>query len=413
MPVSRHLLYLTHRVPFPPDKGDRIRTYHTLRFLAARYHVHLACLADEPVPSGTIRELERLCDRLAIIPLESRRRWLRAGWSLATGGTASVGAFRSRKLVEVLQSWTGETTFDVALASASSMAPYLRLPALREVPAVVDLVDVDSQKWLDYAASARPPKKWLYQREGHALRAYERDIASWARAVLLVSDAETALFRRLVPGAPVHTVTNGVNLEYFQPGNSPVREDSCVFVGALDYHPNVDAVCWFVHEVWPQVRQSRTHATFQIVGRRPTPEVHALARIPGVEVVGQVPDVRPFVGEAAVVVAPLRIARGLQNKVLEAFAMAKAVIASPAALAGLTPEAPSPALTAHSPVEWVTQLEVLFADPARRATLAAAGQAYAETHYDWDACLEALQTILSPPAKARGLADATETALTA
>ena len=269
------------------------------------------------------------------------------------------------------------------------------------MPAVVDLVDVDSQKWLDYVATTKPPKKWLYRREGQALRAYERDISSWANAVLLVSDAETALFRKCVPDAPVHTVTNGVNLDYFRPGNELVRDDSCVFVGALDYHPNVDAVCWFVSEVWPRVRELQPRATFQIVGRRPTPEVQALARVPGVEVVGQVPDVRSFVRQAAVVVAPLRIARGLQNKVLEALAMAKPVIASPAALAGLSPTALSPARTACTPGEWADALKQLFLAPAQRAELGAQGRTYVESHYSWSACLEPLQGILNQAAERR------------
>jgi polysaccharide biosynthesis protein PslH len=391
----RELLYVTHRVPYPPDKGDRIRTFNTLRFLAERHDVHLACLADEEVSTETRRELDRLCRRVVIHPVGSGLRWLRAGWSLVNGSTASVGAFRSARLAETLRNWVRETKFDLVLASASSVAPYLRLPELRDIPAIVDLVDVDSQKWLDYAASARGVRKWIYDREGQALRRYEREVAQWARAILLVSEAESELFRGIAPGATVRTITNGVDLEYFHPDGSTVQPASCVFVGAMDYRPNVDAACWFAQTIWPGVRRAVPEATFRVVGRKPAPAVEALGQLAGVEVIGQVPDVRPHVNSAAVVVAPLRIARGLQNKVLEALALAKPVVAGPPALAGFPPGLTPPALCARSPKEWISSLVGLFADAERQGQLARAGRKYVEAHYHWDRCLEPLDAIIN------------------
>lgn len=382
-------------MPYPPDKGDRIRTFHTLRNLAKNHHVHLACLADEAVPKETEQVLQGLCEQVAIVPIQTRMRKLKMAWSILSGGIASVTAFRSKALSSIIKTWSDEIEFDLALASSSSTAPYLEATRLHDVPSIIDLVDVDSEKWLNYSASAAIPKRWIYQLEGKALRKYEQQISAWAQAVLLVSEAESQLFRKFAPHAAVHTITNGVDLDYFQPGQETTVKHQCVFVGALDYLPNIDAVCWFANKVWPSIRKMHADAVVQIVGRRPVPAVQALAQIPGVEVVGQVPDVRPYVERAAVVIAPLRIARGLQNKVLEALAMAKPVVASPAALAGLHLHTSNPAVQVDSDENWVTLLGDLFSNDERRLALGKQGREYVEKHYHWDRCLEPLQQLIA------------------
>jgi sugar transferase (PEP-CTERM/EpsH1 system associated) len=404
-PLSTHLLYLVHRLPFPPDKGDRIRAYHLIRYLSQRVRVHLACLADEPVPDESLRALEELCARVAAVPVRSSR-WARALSSLARGGTATAGAFYSPGLVRVLREWTVDTRFGVALASSSAMVSYLRRRELAGVPAVVDLVDVDSQKWFDYAASSRGPRASLYQTEGRRLRNLESSLPSWARAVTLVSEAETELFRSFCPSPDVHTIPNGVDLDYFRPQSPALAEEGCVFVGALDYKPNIDAVTWFCKEVWPAVRENNPHARLRLVGRQPVADVLRLDEVPGVEVVGQVPDVRPHLSWAAIAVAPLRIARGVQNKVLEALAMRKPVVASPQALAGLRERLDLPALTATTPAEWAEHIARLLADEPLRRQLGAAGRRYVEANHSWDRCLEPLGDLLGLPAGAGDLSAA-------
>ncbi len=388
------ILYLVHRVPHPPDKGDRIRAFHMLRFLARRARVHLACLADEPVGDGSIKVLNELCARVAIVPVGRWFRWLRAIGSLGMGRSASVGAFASRALRKIIHAWARETDFHTALASSSSMAPYLRLPDLAEVPAVVDLVDLDSQKWFDYSAESRGPKRWLYKLEGSRLRRFERDLAAWARGITLVSAAEADLYRRKCGAGPVHSVVNGVDLEYFNV-MPQVSSPECVFVGALDYRPNVEGTRWFCHEIWPAIRNARPDARLTLVGRKPVPAVQRLAHIPGVEVAGQVPDVRPFVANAAAVVVPLRIARGIQNKVLEALAMERATIASPQALEGLKVVPGREAISAETSEQWVQALLELLADPERRLRLGQAGRRFVEEHHCWDNCLAPMEQILS------------------
>jgi sugar transferase (PEP-CTERM/EpsH1 system associated) len=390
--IRRAVLYVAHRVPFPPDKGDRIRAFHILQHLSGLAAVHLACLADEPVDPGAVRALECYCERVAIVRL-GPGRWLRALGSLARGCTVTAGAFTAPALRTTLRAWARTTRFDACLASASGMAPYLRLPELRGVPAVVDLVDVDSQKWLDYAAAGRGPRAWLYRTEGRRLRRLEQGLASWARARTRGSDVEAGLYRGFCPGGPVHAVRNGVDLDYFRPRPGPV-EPACLFLGALDYRPNVDAVRWFCDTVWPTVHGHRPEAKLYLVGRRPAPAVRRLAGRPGVKVVGPVPDVRPHVARAALTVAPLRIARGVQNKVLEALAMGKATVISPACRSGLRVEPDADVLVASAPAEWVEAVLRLLDDEGLRQRLGAAGRRHVEGQCRWERCLEPLAALL-------------------
>jgi polysaccharide biosynthesis protein PslH len=391
-PMTSPILYLTHRVPFPPDKGDRIRNYHVLRQLARRGRVWLACLADESTTVEIDTELKSLCERVAIVPA-TRRRWLNAGTSLLTGRSISEGAFAEAGLNRVIRDWCRETRFQCVLISASSLASYFKLPELADVPKVVDLVDVDSQKWSDFADAARGPKRWLYRLESRRVRKLERELWQSTSAVAMVSRAEAAVYESFTAPGAATVAANGVDLDYFAvPPPEPVAASTCVFVGAMDYLPNVDAAVWFARDIWPRIRANEPSADFQIVGRKPVPEVQRLAELPGVTLIGQVPDVRPFVANATLVVVPLRLARGIQNKVLEAMAMGKAVIAAPPALAALKAEPGTHLLSATTPDEWVDAVRGLFADPARCAELGAAARRFVEQNHHWDTCLEPLMS---------------------
>jgi sugar transferase (PEP-CTERM/EpsH1 system associated) len=384
------VLYLTHRVPLPLDKGDRIRNAHLLRQLVARGKVWLGCLADEPVEPETHMELKRLCEQVVVVPVGTVDKWFKAGFSLLTGRSMSEAVFASSVLRRVIRAWASKTTFRAAVVSASSLAPYLRRDGLEHTPAFVDLVDVDSQKWLDFASASRPPKKWLYKLEAARVRAIEADLPRWVRAVSVVSRAEADVYDSFAGTGAATVATNGVDLDYFRPTEASPTGLSCVFVGAMDYLPNVDGAVWYAREVWPLIRERFPGAEFRIVGRKPASSVKALASLPRVLVTGSVPDVRPFVASATVVVVPLRLARGVQNKVLEALAMGKPVVAAPAALAALGTTAGSDVLAATSPTEWVSAVSELFTDAARCRSLGEAGRRYVETHHHWDRCLEPL-----------------------
>jgi sugar transferase (PEP-CTERM/EpsH1 system associated) len=287
----------------------------------------------------------------------------------------------------------------------SSMVQYLDLPGLRNVRTVVDLVDVDSQKFFDYAATAHRPKNWLYQLEGRRLRKLESTLPGRVDAITLVSDAEAELFRGVCPNDKTASVPNGVDLDYFRPENDgpnhwtplPAADrTNLVFVGALDYRANIDGITWFASNVWPLLRRELPQLTLGLIGRNPAPAVQQLAFVPGIRVFGTVPDVRPYVAAADMVIAPLRIARGIQNKVLEAMAMGKPVICSPAALEGLSAETGRDLLIADSAGNWLAAVRKLLSDSKTSAAIQVSGRQFVEKTHRWDRSLEHVSDLLSP-----------------
>jgi len=388
------VIYLAHRVPFPPDKGDRIRNYHVLRELAKVSRVWLACLADEPVNEATRATLEGLCERVEIVPASGRLRWWRAATSALAGRSLSEGAFREPAFKHLLDGWQKESPVAAAVCSASSLAPYLA--RMSDVPKFVDLVDVDSQKWFDFAESKSWPKSWLYRFEAKRVRKLEIELSRWAKAVTIVSRAECDVYDGFAAPAKGTVATNGVDLEYFAPDFDVKIVPVCAFVGALDYYPNIDAAVWFAREIWPTIHLKHPKAEFWIIGRKPAIDVVLLTSLPGVKLFMDVPDVRPYLAVAALAVCPIRIARGLQNKVLEAMAMSKATLAAPAAIAALDVTPGKHLLSPTTPGEWVEAVGELLNDAARRARLGTAARKYVEAHHHWDRCLHPLMTAMAP-----------------
>jgi len=334
------LLYLVHRIPYPPNKGDKIRSFNLLRHFAERYRIYLGSFVDSPDDAAHVDALSRWCAEAHIVPLNPRHARLRSLSGLLSGEALTLPYYRSAEL----QDWVARTVaaqhIVKAVAFSSPMAQYLcDLPQVRTV---VDLVDVDSAKWTSYAAERRWPLSMVYRREGERLLAFERAAVARAAASVLVTQAEVALFNRLAPesNGRMHAIENGVDSEFFSPREefrSPYVEGELplVFTGVMDYWPNIDAVAWFAREVLPEIARKRPGVRFYIVGMNPAPTVRGLGADPRVIVTGKVADVRPYLQHAAAVVAPLRVARGVQNKVLEAMAMARPVVVSAAAAAGI------------------------------------------------------------------------------
>jgi sugar transferase (PEP-CTERM/EpsH1 system associated) len=266
--------------------------------------VHLATIADEPVSHETMQMLRNRCKNVTIERL-GKTRWLSGAKSLLCGRSMTEGLFSSRRLRRTINQWATATRFDAAVVYCSSVFQYLSAEALSTVPAVVDLVDVDSQKWFDYASATRGLKRHVFRLEGRRTRRLEAEACRRASSIVLVSNAEADLFRSLSPNDRTCGVPNGVDLNYFRQLDQDGKPGRCVFIGALDYRPNVEGITWFCREVWPQVRSSHPMASIAIVGRNPTREVSRLGLLPGVEVYGTVPDVRPYLAEASLVVAPL------------------------------------------------------------------------------------------------------------
>ncbi|MBF0192751.1 MAG: TIGR03087 family PEP-CTERM/XrtA system glycosyltransferase [Magnetococcales bacterium] len=374
------LLFLAHRIPYPPRKGDKIRSYHLLRALAARYRVHLGAFVDDAADAAHAATVAGMCrGETRLVRLNPWRAKLRALRGFATGEALTLPYYDHPDM----RGWVAEMLHRhpirrVVVYSAAPAQFVMELdPTIRRV---MDFVDVDSAKWAQYAERRSGLARWLYRREARTLLAAEQAITTRFDQVLFVSEPEAGLFREQSPehAAKIGYWENGVDLDYFspersypnpyQPGDLPL-----VFTGAMDYWPNVDAVVWFAREVFAPLTHALPRARFVIVGGRPTPEVVQLQSIPGITVTGNVPDVRPWICGAKAAVAPLRIAQGIQNKVLEAMALGKPVLATSKAMEGIRYTPPLDRWVADTPETLRTKAAALLSGADEDGTLPPCG----------------------------------------
>ena len=393
-------LFLVHRIPFPPNKGDKIRSHHLLRYLAARYRVHLGTFIDSPDDTDYVHALDELCASHCVVTLDRRSARLRSVAGFLTGEPLTLPYYRSVELRRWVERTIVENRIGTAVVFSAAMAQYVeRLPNLR---VVLDLVDVDSAKWTQYSERHAWPSSFIYRREGEKLLAVERNAVERAAASVFVTRSEADLFIRLAPefGSRLEVIGNGVDTIYFAPSDdhsSPyaANEAPIVFTGAMDYWPNIDAVSWFAREVLPGIAQQRPDARFYIVGMNPAKSVSALATDSRVIVTGTVPDVRPYLQHAAAVVAPLRVARGIQNKILEAMAMARPVVASSAAASGVTAVPGLDFETAVDSEQFCRKL-LMVMRPEVSQPMGQRARARIVADYSWERNLSAFEKLLKP-----------------
>ncbi len=333
------ILFLTHRVPWPPDRGDKIRAHHILRKLMEYRSVHLACFADDVMEEAAASDIKQA---LASMQIVRRRKpnWWAGIQALASGRPVSLTAFESAEIRNYVRNTLSTRTIDCIFVFSGQMAQFI--PAGFSGKVIMDFADVDSAKFESYAAEGSGPMAWINRREGKLLRAFERQIGERADQSLFVSEAEAQLFRQRsdLDDQKVRAVGNGIDLEFYDPVKVAATElphegPLIVFTGQMDYRPNVEAVTSFAKEVMPKILQQHPDVQFAIVGRAPTSDVARLDGMNGTMVIGSVDDIRCWLKAADIVVAPLRIARGIQNKVLEAMAMGKPVVASAPAAQGI------------------------------------------------------------------------------
>jgi sugar transferase (PEP-CTERM/EpsH1 system associated) len=394
----RDLLFLSHRIPYPPDKGDKIRAWNVLRHLARTHRIHLGCFIDDPADRQHLAVLAAHCADFNCLPLEPRTQRLKAVLRTRPGQPLSLGYFRDRRLQRWVDAKLGDGAIDSVYVFSSAMAGYvMHAKAMRRV---LDMVDVDSEKWTAYAETARFPARSIWAREGRTLLAFERLAAARFDHSLFVSEHEWQRFVALAPEAAQRTswISNGVDLDYFAPSHdlaSPFAGEGAdlVFTGRMDYRPNIDAVQWFARDVMPVLRHRVPAARFWIVGAAPSGDVRALAGLPGVQVTGRVPDTRPYLAAADVVVAPLRIARGIQNKLLEAMAMARPVVATPEAFQGVRAEPGRDILLASGIDETVERIADVL--DGRHATMGAAARRAVEASHQWSVTLRPLDRLFA------------------
>lgn len=396
-----NILYLVHRLPFPPNKGDKVRSYHLLKHLAAKHRVFLGTFVDDPEDDVHVETVRSMCAELHVSALIPRTAKLRSLAGLLDGRPLSLAYYADRAMRAWVEKTKAEKSIDATVVFSSAMGQYADHPTGPKCgPVLVDFVDVDSTKWTQYASQHRWPLSWIYAREGRRLLAYERKLVSRARMSFFVTENETALFRRLAPESAknVRAISNGVDSEFFAP--DPTRQNPfgpgevpIVFTGAMDYWPNIDAVAWFVADMLPQLRRADDRIRFYVVGRSPAQAIKSLAS-PMVVVTGTVPDVRPYLQYSAVVVAPMRVARGVQNKILEAMSMGRPVVAArdcADAISAVDGQELMAATTAPQFVDAVKRL-IDSADLADR--IGAAGRRCVVNSFSWDAHLSRLDGYL-------------------
>jgi len=393
----REILFLAHRVPWPPDRGDKIRSFHILKKLQSIAPVHVGTFADD-VRDLECAEGERAGLASMHVELRDKPNWFSGLEALASGLSISQTAFGSRSMQAWVEQLLASGTISHVFVFSGQMAQYV--PAAFDGRFIMDFVDVDSAKFESYAKEGNALMRWVYSRESKKLAQYEAEIATRADMNLLVSEPEAALFRSRTGAAKVAALGNGIDTAFYDPKAAfkklhPVFPDPLiVFTGQMDYRPNIEAVSDFARKALPTIRKTHPETTFAIVGRNPTPAVIELSALPGVQVTGEVDDVRSWIAGADVIVAPLRIARGIQNKVLEAMAMAKPVVASTAAAEGIDAVDGEHLLIATNVADEAAKVSALLADTEERLRIGQAARAHVMAHYGWDAQLAPLEAIL-------------------
>ena len=407
MTVTPPLLYIAHRIPYPPNKGDKIRTFNEIRFLSRHFKIDLVALVDDPEDFQYRDSLKRFCREVHLFRLNRNMALVKGFFSLISGASISQGYFGhsgARKKVAALLSsrrYRGIVCFSSPCAGL--LPSWFSLETGRTV---MDFCDVDSLKWRQYAATCRGPVKWIYRLEARRLRQYEIQVSKDFDASVFVSRAEADLFRRLTPFCDkVHAVSNGVDHAFFTPvkdrpsaGWKNGRPMVLMFPGAMDYHANVQGVSWFASRVMPtlarRLEKEGMTVRFDIVGKNPVPEVRALAEKGCVRVTGYVEDIRPYYRAADVVVIPLQVARGIQNKVLEAMAMGRPVVATPQSIEGIGAVENIHFRAAANADAFVEAVLGLARNPETGRQMGEKARTFIEETFSWDGCLAPLLRII-------------------
>lgn len=387
----RDLLYLCHRIPFPPDKGDKIRAFHMIEHLSSKFRVHLGCFIDDPADAVHLPALQARVASVGCFPLRPAAARLRALATCRPGQPLLAEYFSDQRLAAWVRRTAQAHPIAHVVAFSVAMAPYADL--IRDVPRILDMVDIDSEKFAAYGRTSSWPKRLVWAREARTLLAFERAAVARFDRTLLISDAERDHFSGLAPESRARTfvIGNGVDLRYFAPSTDfarpfPAGRRTILFTGAMDYRPNIEAVTWFATNVMPRLENFRP--LFVIAGSNPASAVRALEQTGDVMVTGRVADTRPYLAHADLVIAPLLIGRGVQNKVLEAMAMARPVLASPAAATGIAGVVGRDLLVAESVAEWVARAGGVLATGAEG--IGAAARAAVMRHHSWGDALAPL-----------------------
>ena len=398
------ILYVCHRIPYPPHKGEKIRSFHQVRHLARRHEVHLFALADRASDLAYIEPLRAFCREVEVVYRAPWRARLRALAALPFSAPVTLAYFGSSELRRRIRRAAAQIPFDVAVAYSSSMAPYIEG---LELPRVVDFVDLDSQKWLQYASSSLPPWRWIYRLEGRRLFAFEKRTAEEAEAVIVVTEAEGEALREQGKPRRLEAVSLGVDLEFYRTEGARAPEldrdprPTLLFVGFMAYRPNYEAVLRVARGILPGVAREVSRVRFVVVGADPPRAVRALHDGERIVVTGGVEDTRPYLRAASAALIPLDMGRGIQTKVLEAMAMKVPVVLSEQAARGVGGRPGRDYVVVRDDGEAVRETVRLLNDPERAGALGAAGRRFVEANYRWEDKLDRYERILEEVARGR------------
>ncbi|WP_370462935.1 TIGR03087 family PEP-CTERM/XrtA system glycosyltransferase [Parasphingopyxis sp. CP4] len=393
------ILFLAHRIPYPPNRGDKIRSFNILKRLCVLGTVHVATFADD---DEDLAHAEALRGMVGSLHIEKRSvsKPVGAARALLTGKPISLTLFDSQGIRSFVDQAIQSKSIDTVFVFSGQMAQFV--PDLGpETRFIMDFGDVDSAKFASYAKSGNPVMRYVHAREARRLAAFEEATAKRADHSLFVTDAEARLFRSatLLDDHKVQSLENGIDCDFFDPvADFPKLSTAIgplvIFTGQMDYRPNIDAVVSFATEVMPTIHAHHPHVQFAIVGRNPAPEVEALDRFEGVTVTGAVDEIRSWVAAADVVVAPLRIARGIQNKVLEAMAMARPVVASRLAFEGIDAVPQRDLLVADTPAQEAELVVQVLNNVSDADAMGRAARNRMLERYRWDRTLAPLAGLI-------------------
>jgi sugar transferase (PEP-CTERM/EpsH1 system associated) len=393
------ILFLAHRVPFPPDRGDRIRAHHLLKALARLAPVHVGCFAEQADSAGEAA-LARIAASHCIAP-RAKPLPLAGIEAVLAGKPVSLTAFQSRRLESWVRDTIASRDISAIVVFSGQMGQYVPADFKRLV--VIDLCDVDSAKFASYAEAGE--RVWLNTREARLLAREEERLGQRADATILISEAEAALYRSRLDTPEqvnVQVIGNGIDADAFDPAAVVPHPalagrpgPQFVFTSQMDYRPNEQAALWVIETLMPKLRTRFADARFHVVGRNPTARLMAHHGLTGVQAWGEVPDVRPFLAGADAVLAPLLIARGVQNKVLEAMAMAKPVVLTPDAATGIAAvDGEHWLVSAPDRAIMSARIEALLSDADAAVRIGAAARRFVRDHHAWEAMLAPLAALL-------------------
>ena len=386
------VLYICHRFPYPPKRGGKIRPFNMIRHLAGNHDVHVASIVRSAQEAKEGEGLAQHCFHYEMARVRIPVQLLRMIGRLPTPTPSSMGYFYSPQIARRVREMLARERFDLIFVHCSSVAQYVE--DVRGIPKILDFGDLDSQKWLEYARYKPFPLSLGYRLEGNKLERAEKRLAPRFDMCTATTRAEWETLESYKTGVASDWFPNGVDSEYFAPSDEPYDPDTIAFVGRMDYYPNQECMFDFCATTLPLLKARRPSLKLLIVGADPSPAVRRLERHPGVTVTGSVADVRPYLRRSALMVAPLNIARGTQNKILEAMAMGIPVVTSRVAAGGVDAAGPADFLVAATPDEYATAILQVIEDPAERGRLALAGRARMLSHHGWERSMHRLDGII-------------------